>query len=260
VRQEGRTVTLPLHPGTQQAALVWREPVPIAMRLVTPTVDVGAPSVNAGITVEMPEDRWTLFLGGPTLGPAVLFWSFLAVVALVAVGLGQVRLTPLRLRQWFLLGVGMTQAPVVASALVVGWLLALGWRRARGAALANLPFRLVQIALVLVTAAALASLFLAIQQGLLGLPEMQIRGNGSDASHLLWYQDRSEAALPTAWVLSVPLWVYRAAMLAWALWIANALLGWLRWGWASFSEGGAWRASSPRPRRQAPATPPPPAP
>jgi hypothetical protein len=246
VRQEGRSVTLPLRPGTQEAALVWREGVPLAARLETPAVDAGAPSVNASLAIEMPADRWTLLLGGPRLGPVVLFWSFLAVVALLAFGLGRVRTTPLRARHWFLLGVGMTQAPIWASAIVVGWLLALGWRRAHGAALSNPLFRIVQIALALATVAALVSLFAAIEQGLLGLPEMQIRGSGSDAEHLRWYQDRSGSVLPSAWVLSAPLWVYRAAMLAWALWIASALLGWLRWGWASFSDGGAWRAFPPR--------------
>jgi hypothetical protein len=42
-------------------------------------------------------------------------------------------------------------------------------------------------------------------------------------------------------VLSVPLLVYRLLMLAWALWIAQALLGWLRWAWDCFSAGGYWR-------------------
>jgi hypothetical protein len=35
-------------------------------------------------------------------------------------------------------------------------------------------------------------------------------------------------------------------MLAWALWLANSLLNWLRWGWGCFSAGGLWR-KSPRP-------------
>jgi hypothetical protein len=42
-------------------------------------------------------------------------------------------------------------------------------------------------------------------------------------------------------VLSVPIVVYRLAMLAWALWIAQAVVGWLRWGWECMNEGGLWR-------------------
>ena len=89
--------------------------------------------------------------------------------------------------------------------------------------------------------AALATLFFAIQRGLLGSPAMQIAGNDSHASLLRWYQDRADAALPQPWMMSVPLLVYRVAMLAWALWLALTLLRWLRWGWSCFSAGELWR-------------------
>jgi len=102
-------------------------------------------------------------------------------------------------------------------------------------------FDLVQLTLALWTLAALGVLFYSIQQGLLGLPEMQVAGHGSSASELRWYQDRSEATLPRPSVLSIPLLAYRAVMLAWALWLALALLRWLRWGWAQFSHGELWR-------------------
>jgi hypothetical protein len=29
-------------------------------------------------------------------------------------------------------------------------------------------------------------------------------------------------------------------MLAWSLWVAQALVGWLRWGWQQWSTGGTW--------------------
>ena len=124
-----------------------------------------------------------------------------------------------------------------------------------------------QVFLAVWTLVALIILFWAIQQGLLGTPEMQITGNGSTASQLHWYTDRAGETLPAAWVLSVPIFVYRLAMLAWALWLALALLRWLRWGWESLNTGGGWRAwgpwwrlrkKMPEPRRPAPlATPPP---
>ena len=37
------------------------------------------------------------------------------------------------------------------------------------------------------------------------------------------------------------LMVYRLLMLAWALWLAYALLRWARWGWECFSDHGLWR-------------------
>ena len=74
--------------------------------------------------------------------------------------------------------------------------------------------------LVLLTLVAMSVLFASIYKGLLGDPEMQVRGNGSSLDDLRWFQDRSEGSLPTPWVLSVPILVYRGLMLAWALWTA----------------------------------------
>jgi hypothetical protein len=245
LRLENGKVTLPVVPGRQTIAIAWRDPQGITPLLRTPEVDLGAPAVNVSLRIAPPRDRWVLAVAGPRRGPAVLFWSLLVVVALLAAGLARLRITPLRWRHWMLLGVGLTQVPAAVAALVAGWLLTLGWRRERGAALGDRAFRNLQRLIVLWTPLALAGLFFAIEQGLLGWPEMQVRGNGSSASELLWYQDRSGAALPRALLLSVPLLVYRAAMLAWALWLALALLGWLRWGWSAFSEGGLWRSSRP---------------
>ncbi|HKV10335.1 MAG TPA: hypothetical protein VJ725_19495 [Thermoanaerobaculia bacterium] len=265
IRQEGRKVTLPIHPYSQTIGLSWRESRGISLFLRTPAVDLGAPSVNALTQAEIPASRWILLVGGPRLGPAVLFWSVLVVILLAAWGLGRVRQTPLRTRDWVLLGVGLSQVPLAAAALVAAWLLALGVRREKGSAIQrNKVFDLVQIALVVWTLVALGILFWSIQQGLLGLPDMQIAGNGStggsvSGAALRWYADRAGEVPPTAWVFSVPLLVYRGAMLAWALWLALALLRWLRWGWESLNMGGGWREWEwfrPRPA----AGPPPPAP
>ncbi len=258
IRQEGRKVTIPLHPGAQRVILTWREPRGISLLFTTPAVDLKTPSVNALTVAEVPRGRWLLLAGGPRLGPAVLFWSVLLVILLVAWGLGRVRWTPLTARHWALLGVGLSQAPLPAAAIVAGWLLALGLRRERGATVRrDKVFDLGQMLLAVWTLVALGILFWSIQQGLLGTPEMQIAGNGSTAFKLRWYADRAGAVPPTAWMLSVPLLIYRAAMLAWALWLAQALLRWLRWGWGSFTTGGGWRPWAWFRRKPAAAAPPP---
>jgi len=76
---------------------------------------------------------------------------------------------------------------------------------------------------------------------LLGSPDMQIIGNQSSAFDLNWYQDRSSPTLPIATLVSVPLIAYRLLMLVWSLWLAVALLNWLKWGWECFSTNGLWR-------------------
>jgi hypothetical protein len=107
----------------------------------------------------------------------------------------------------------------------------------------NIAFNLLQVGLAVLTIVALAVLFYAIQQGLLGRPDMQIAGNGSTAYVLNWYQDQVQETLPRIWVLSVPLTVYRVLMLLWALWLAYSVLGWLRWAWHQYGIDGYWRKS-----------------
>jgi hypothetical protein len=210
-------------------------------------VDLGAPSVNAHVELAVPEKRWVLFAGGPRLGPSVMFWSALAIVAGLAWLLGRIPLTPLGRREWLLLGVGLTQAPFAASVPVLACLFALGVRgRAaeRVRALRPWTFRLLQLALVLLALAAAGALAYAIQNGLLGSPEMRIEGNGSDSSTLRWYVDRAGQPLPEPWVVSLSIWWYRAAMLAWSMWLALALVSWARWAFAQWSAGGMFRAEA----------------
>ncbi len=66
---------------------------------------------------------------------------------------------------------------------------------------------------------------------------------------LRWFTDRSGRCAAGVRIVSVPLFVYRGAMLAWALWIVLSLLSWLRWGWGSFTRGGGWKKGPPRPPR-----------
>lgn len=247
LQQDGRTVTLPLTPGSQAVALNWHSPAGIETRYRTPAFSLGAASVNNVISVNLPLSRWTLWVSGPDLGPAVLFWGLLLVIALAALALARYAATPLGTVSWFLLGVGLSQMHVLTALPVIAWLVLLGRRRAWAeTGLLDQPwkFNVLQAALALLTLLALITMIAAIERGLLGSPSMQIAGNGSGPYQLNWYQDRVDgepAAFPRALVLSVPLLVYRLLMLAWALWLAAALLRWLAWGWECFSSGGVWR-------------------
>jgi len=248
IRQQGQSVTLPIRPGAQAFDLAWRQESGITPWFLTPSVNLGSSSVNSTIRVELGRDRWVLLAGGPRLGPAVLFWGVVAVLALLALGLGKLDWTPLKARHWFLLLLGLSQVELVAGACVVGWLFALGWRARRAGELNDFRFNAIQVSLALLTPLALACLFYAIQQGLLGLPDMQVAGNGSSAGLLRWYQDRTGDNLPQAWLVSAPLWSYRVVMLLWALWLAHSLLEWLRWGYGCYVTDGLWRTRQPAPR------------
>ncbi len=244
---ENNRLTLPLAPGVQHVKIGWRTTTDISYKTITETIDLGIRSVNHSLEMQVPSSRWILFIGGPRVGPAVLFWGELLVIILLALILGRVTLTPLSTLQWLLLSLGLSQIPAAIAAIVVAWLLLLGLRKKRGLEIKQvITFNLIQVFLVILTLFALGTLFFAIQQGLLGHPDMQIGGNGSSGHLLRWYQDRTGTELPTAWVITVPLLAYRIAMLLWALWLAMALLRWLRWGWDCFSSGNSWKAAPPR--------------
>ena len=245
IQKEGQRLILQLTPGSQEVVVQWRQSGGLGVRYLTPEVDLGAPSVNAELRLEPGRGRWVLLCGGPRLGPAVLFWSLLLALALVSLLLGRIAWTPLRAHHWLLLGIGLTQVPLWAAAILMLWPLVLGWRAQQRDLPSRRLFNLRQLLLFFWTVAAMAVLVGAIHTGLLGLPDMQIAGNGSDSRGLRWFMDRTQGPLPLAFVVSVPLLVYRIAMLLWALWIALALLGWLSWGYSAFASGGLWRRRPP---------------
>ncbi|MBF0376189.1 MAG: hypothetical protein HQK72_01785 [Desulfamplus sp.] len=245
IRQEGQKVILPITPGVQNIELVWKEEIGITTLYRTPKIDLGISSVNSAVDLHISSDRWTLFVGGEQLmGPAVLFWSKIIVVLLVSIGLAMTNLTPLKFYQWFLLGIGMSMSNVVGSMFVAAWLIVLDMRKKWGEGLSPTKFNIMQLGIAGLTFFSMICLLMAISQGLLGHPSMNIVGNGSSGNFLRWYQDISDNTLPVAWLFSLPMFAYRVAMLAWALWLSFWLLSILKWGWHNFSDPILWAAHS----------------
>ncbi|MCB1754367.1 MAG: hypothetical protein KDJ38_02525 [Gammaproteobacteria bacterium] len=251
VRQQQGEMSLPIVPGEQAIEIKWREANAIGTMSKASPVDLGLDSVNNSTTLQLGRDRWVLFTNGPLMGPAVLFWGVLLVILLGSVILGRIKDSPLKSWQWFLLGVGLSLATPLMIVIVVGWLLAMQYRPRLQSVQSAGVFNLAQTLLILLTLGALGVLTTALQQGLLGWPEMQIAGNGSHAWELRWYQDRVDKVLPQPWVISLPLMAYRVLMLLWALWLAFSLIGWLRQGWQNFTVGGLWRESEKSKKKKA---------
>ena len=237
-------LSLPILPGDHHINVRWRQADPVGWRVHTPDVNLNAAASNIRMSTQLPPNRWILGTQGPSLGPAVLYWPELAALVLLAVILGRIQLTPLATWQWVLLGLGFSTFSWSALFIVVAWLLALGWRgRWQGTDNAT-NFNLVQVGIGLLSLAALLSFISSLPLGLLGSPDMHITGNGSSGSMLQWFADRSETVLPQASVFSLPLWVYKALILAWALWVSLALVKWLPWGWQCLSSGALWKAQT----------------
>jgi hypothetical protein len=267
VQQDGRDInlrpregklSLPVTPGIKRYRVVLRQVQDLGLRARTPAFDLGLPSANLQLQLNLPADRWVLFTHGPAVGPAVLYWGELIVMILVAWALSRTRRTPLKLWQWLLLGFGFSTASWFALAVVAAWLFLFDWRE-RWQARSAVWFNLAQVGLLLFTLPAMLCLVGAVYAGLLGDPDMSVTGNLSSARALRWFADQSAALLPQAGAVTLPLWLHRVAMLAWALWLASALVGWLRWAFAAWGNGGYWR-SDRRVRVRLPDPPPPPPP
>ncbi|KHK03599.1 hypothetical protein [Desulfovibrio sp. TomC] len=239
---EAGEVGFALPPGVTEVVLNLRERTPLGFLTETPAVDLGIPGTNVAVTLELPAERWLLAVRGATpLAPAVLFWGWLAAVAAIGLGLSCLRDTPLTRLGWLAYALGLSQATPANFLLAVAWIAALSWRRRHPISGGTVVFNITQALLVLLALAGFEALYETLGTGLLGLPRMQVAGNGSTATMLAWTFDRVAGLTPTCSAVTVPLLVFRGVMLLWALWLAWSLLRWLRWGFDSLTTGGGWR-------------------
>jgi len=242
IRKDGAKVIVPLKPGEQEVALHWKSDTPLAFGTRAEAVRLPVASANVNTSIQVPNERWVLWAGGPLRGPAVRFWGILLGSLLTAWLLGRVARSPLRSHEWMLLAIGLAQIPLPLALVVVGWLFVLVWRGSES--FQRLPaggHNVLQVCLIGLTACVLGIFIAIVAEGLLGSPEMFIRGNDSTRTLLRWYEARCAATLPQPFCLSVSIWWYRLLMLLWALWLAAALIRWLRWGWQQFSAGACFR-------------------
>ena len=243
----GNTLPLPLAPGESNYRISWQESTPRStlFQVAPPALEV--PASNVSTSVEMSRDRWVLLLGGPALGPGILFWGLLLVVLLLAQFIARIPGIPFSATDAILLSLGLSLANLPATLLVAVWVISL---RFRGNLLGSLQRdwtrNLLQLITAVLSVATIAALILSVPEALLGRPDMQVAGNGSSAYLYRWFTDQIDGALPSAWVLSVPLWIYRVIMLAWSLWLAFALIRWVPWAWEKWSSPQIWYSQKDR--------------
>ncbi len=236
-------VVLPLRTGTHDYNIEWLVDSGTGLMFSTPQIGLEREARNINMTMSYPEDRWTLFLGGPTLGGAVMFWAVIAVVLLVAIAISRLPNMPITTADAILLSLGATLTNLWALLFAGAWFLAI-WVRARKKEIDRIRFfyYLKQITYVALSVTGFSMLVWAVPSALLGQPNMHIAGYGSGPFTFKWFSDESDTVLPTAWVFSLPRWVFFIAMLIWSLWLAFALLKWTKSAWIAASEPEFWPA------------------
>lgn len=244
LRAKDGQVQLALIPGAHSVQVTWQSDDAESVIVRAPHIDLQVASSNVTTTLQVGQ-RWVLLAGGRGVGPAILYWGELVVFVVLALTLGRSRATPLRTHEWLLLGLGLSTFSWFVLLLVVVWMMAIHWREAvKVEAFGPRKFKAVQVALIGLSLVAVFGLVLAIPYGLLASPDMRIAGTGQSVGSLSWFTDQSASQLPSAWVLSVSLWWYKAAMLAWALWLAFALTRWLPFAWRALNVGSFWKQNT----------------
>ncbi len=242
IRQTSEGIALPVSPGNQKVEVNWHEQRGISAIYSSSNINLGVDSVNHSLEIKPGYNRWVLLTSGPTMGPAVLFWGVFGIIMLIAFGLGQIKGTPLNTLQWLLLAVGLSASVPWAVMIIAACILALKVRGSLNTeTISNMKFNFMQIGIIGLVFITVSIFILAIEQGLLGSPDMQIIGNGSSSLQLNWFSDRISETTPDALIISVPVFAYRLLMLAWSIWLAFALIKWAQWGWANFTKEEYWR-------------------
>jgi hypothetical protein len=252
LRPEHGELSLSALPGAHTWSVSWQFPAGVHLITRSPLVIQGAPASNLHVSMQLPQDRWVLYAFGPGVGPTILYWGELLLFVVTAWWIGRSALTPLPARDWLLLGLGLSTFSWLVLGLFALFIVLFQWRARHPAPIERSRFNLLQMLSALLAVVAILAVVAAVPQGLLAQPDMRIEPVGSDGE-LTWFIDQAAEHFPTPSVLSISLWWYKLAMLAWALWLSFALTRWTRWAWQVFMRDGLWRRAPFR-------RPPPPAP
>ncbi|MEH6911808.1 MAG: hypothetical protein V7459_14595 [Oceanicoccus sp.] len=248
----GREVKIPLQPGSQSVIIEFQSLTDIGMVSHSPEILLPDGATNVKVQYTLPRDRWPLYLSGPAIGPAMLYWGVLCVILLAALALPRLARAlnlnmPIGMTGWLLLGLGLSTVNGygVLVIAVMFFILATRKQRIKPDAMTRFKFNAMQCLIVAWVGLAVLCMVAAIPMGLLSNPEMKVVGNGSSSHFYNYYQDIAgvTAGFPEVTVISVPLLAYRAVMLLWSLWLSTQLIRWAGWGWGCFSEKVSWIAA-----------------
>ena len=256
VKIEGGKLALAVPPGSVAWQVEFRASQAPAPSVSTPQFSLNAPIANLTLTHVPGAKRWVLATFGPGKGPAVAYWPWLIVLMGLAWFAGRWRKSPLTTWQWVLLGLGFSIAAPWKIAIVGGWLIAMHLRQLKSEQLHESPlFNLAQLGLLAWSLLAVMVLVAALPEGLLASPDMRIMGAQGGA--LPWFVDQVKQGQvwPEATVISLPIGVYRALMLAWALWLALSAINWLRDALRAWLSGGHWHGRVKAPKADEPPPP-----
>ena len=244
VQLERDKLVLPVYPGDHRYRINMRSNSPIVSRLSAPTVNLNAPMSNIETRINLGSNRWLLWVDGPTLGPAVLYWGELLAFIIIAVIVTRIPFSPLSPLAWLLLGLGLSLNNWSMLVLLFIWFTAITASKYRPDTLSRSWFNVSQLLLFGLTIIVIISLLTIIPVSLLGSgsPNMGIESYTGSSRPLTWFLDRSSGLLPSVQVISISTLWYKLIMLLWVLWLCFSCLNWLKWAWKILGAQGYWKS------------------
>lgn len=250
--KKGDGYVLDLMPGTNSIDLSFSEERKTAGIERAPKLAISAATANIIWKMSVPNDEWVLFTWGPLMGPAVLIWGVLIAMVILSFALSKMvksEFAP-NFGGWIALLVPLSVLSPWSALVVVAFVIAMDFKRARSGEVKDAAWNGFQFLLMLLGVLSSFILMSGVYSGLLGVPNMMVVGNGSNANLLNWYSDRSmhEASVGMsahfdAGAVLAPIWVWRIIMLGWAIWIAATVAKRIPKMWAVLTLGGFWRRS-----------------
>ncbi|MCF8059048.1 MAG: hypothetical protein K9K67_07115 [Bacteriovoracaceae bacterium] len=237
-------LALPFGVGEQKVEVLWNQKIGLTGNFKNPKVDLGLEGINLKIKVNIPRERWILAVGGPVMGPAVLFWGKLFALIILAFFLGKISWCPLSFLQWSLLFIGLTQGESSGIMFVTGYILFLCLRKSTFKTNRPWVYNLQSLLAIIGAFICIGTLITILSNGLLGGPIMGIVGNDSTAYVLNWFADRFLSTVPNIWIFSLPTFAYQVLMLFWAIWMSLAVVKWVPWIWEGLYGDGFYKAFS----------------
>lgn len=238
---DAEIVFVPVQSGSNQYSIDWNTDAGVSMLYRPPGVSFSQPGVNVRTHISLPDNRWILWLAGPSLGGTVTFWSVLIALLFVAVAVSRIPGIALSTRDAVILTLGATLVHLSALVFVGIWFLAI-WLKSRAKQEITRPwfYRVGQILFGVFTLLVIYIVVSTIVAALTNEPNMYITGWQSFDQSFVWFSDEMDGRVPSPWVLSLPMWVYFILILVWAMWLVFTLIKWIRVWWQSFKTPVLW--------------------
>lgn len=233
IDQNSKTIAIDLNSGENQVSLTLNRKADWSFMMKLPVLKFEKDAVNVKYNLNTYNlDRWILWTGGSDLNPPILLWGVLVSLFVLALALAYLP-TPLSVLSWTLLLFGLSQTGINSTVFIILTFMLIGFKSSIYKTEQNIKFyNSYQVLMIIMVFISIIILLMALRQGLLLNPEI------FSNYQLVWFSEQMKDK--SAWIISLPLWVYRSLMFIWAIWLAYSVTIWSKWIWSKFTYYNIW--------------------